>query len=938
MWQMSAPSREETMAGMNTTSRGSPRSVFGAVGGRSTNLPVQLSSFVGREADIAETREAINGNRLVSLTGAGGCGKTRLAYEVAALEVAQYDDGVWCVELAPVGRADLVAHSIAAALGLREEFGRPLLDTLTEQLSGMSALIVVDNCEHVLDGVATTIETLLQHCPGVRVIATSREALGVRGEIVRQVPSLDDDTAFELFVQRARSVRPTFDPSEDERVAVADIVTRLDGIPLAIELAAARVRMMSPSHIAGGIGDRFRLLSGGSRTAMSRQQTLEASIAWSYDLLGADEQELARRLSVMHGFTLEAAEQLAADDATDRYGVLDVLTRLVDKSMVQVDHDPTAMGYRFLETVRQFLLQRLAESGEAEALRTRHLEYFVALAEHAAPNVALRDGAALLAMLESQHANLESALDFADGSGRDEAALRLATALALFWELRGHLGRGGRWLARLLDQHDVDPDVHRARACWAAAHIALYAGDLATMSVRAPEALELADRFDDDWTRARALNTLGFATAVTTPHQARPLLERSIELGSSSGDQWAVLSSHKMLTVLCWVTGDDVAAADDMETLRVLSIRFDADYFLAWYHGLLGLFLSRRGDMADARSHLERAIELCDGIGEPITGSMARAWLWAIDIAQGEYDRSDSDCAALLQRSHATGGGLAVADLLSNLGQIAIGRGDSHKAADLLARNYQTTREHGIPYFVVLPAIVEASARRRIGEHTRACDLLDDIAGLAEGFDNQWMLARIELERGLLAQQAGQLDIATRHVHAALASFFRMRQRPDVAATLDAIGSLARAAESDAEAVRCFAAAAALRDLLGIVPLPTDASIIRAECDDLRASLGNDLFHGYWSEGAQLSMGEAVEYASRARGERKRPSSGWDSLTPTELRVVELVTEGLTNPQIATKMFVARGTVKVHLSHIFTKLDVTTRSELTAHAVRRNER
>ncbi len=920
---------------MNTTTPGSPRRMTGPAGERSTNLPVQLSSFVGREAEIASTRQAISSNRLVSLTGAGGCGKTRLAYEVAALELGRYDDGVWCVELAPIGRADLVAHSIAAALGLREEFGRPLLDTLTEQLRDVSTLIVVDNCEHVLDGVATTIETLLQLCAGVRVIATSREALGLRGEVVWQVPSLDDTTAFELFVQRAVSVRPTFDPSAEERAAIAEIVTRLDGIPLAIELAAARVRMMSPSHISAGIGDRFRLLSGGSRTAMSRQQTLEASIAWSYDLLGADEQQLARHLSVMHGFTLEAAEELSSDDLADRFDVLDVLTRLVDKSMVQVDHAPTSLGYRFLDTVRQFLLQRLTESGEAETLRARHLAYFVALAERAAPHVALRDGAALLAMLEAQHANLESALEFADESGRRESALRLATAMALFWELRGHLGRGGRWLARLLDQHDVEPSVHRARTCWAAAHIGLYAGDLETMSTRAPQALELADRVDDDWARARALNTLGFATAATTPHAARPLLERSIELGSSSGDQWAVLSSHKMLTVLCWVTGDDIAAADDMETLRVLSTRLEADYFRAWYHGLLGLFLGRRGDMVDARSNLERAIELCDGTGEPITGSMARAWLWAIDIAQGEYDRSESDCLALLQRSHATGGVLAVADLLSNIGQIAIGRGDYQEAADLLARNYQTTREHGLPYFVVLPAIVEASARRRNGEHTRASALLDDIAGLAEGFDNQWMLARIELERGLLAQQTGQLDAASRHVHAALASFFRMGQRPDVAATLDAIGSLARAAESDAEAVRCFAAAAALRNLLGVVPLPTDASLIRAECDDLRSSLGDDLFRSYWSEGSALSMDEAVEYASRARGERKRPSSGWDSLTPTELRVVELVAEGLTNPQIAAKMFVARGTVKVHLGHIFTKLGVTSRSELTAQAVRR---
>ncbi|MEK7425030.1 MAG: LuxR C-terminal-related transcriptional regulator [Actinomycetota bacterium] len=926
---------------MNTASPGPPppppSPSSAQRGSRSTNVPAQLSSFVGREAEVASLRAAIVEDRLVSLTGAGGCGKTRLAYEVATLELEQsrYREGVWCVELAPLGSAELVAHAVAAVFGLREEFGRPMLDTLTEQLRTASALVVVDNCEHLLDGAATAIETVLQRCPGVRVIATSREALGVSGEVIWRVPSLDESTAFELFVHRGRSARPTFEPSVDERPVIAEIVSRLDGIPLAIELAAARLRMMSPSSIAAGIDDRFRLLSGGSRTAMSRQQTLEASVAWSYDLLHPDEQQLARRLSVMHGFTLEAAEDVAGEDAADRYGVLDVLTRLVDKSMVQADHATTGQGYRFLETVRQYLLQRLAESGEAEDVRARHLAYFVSLAENAAPEVALRDGAALLAMLESQHANLESALEFADGSGRRESALRLATAMALFWELRGHLGRGGRWLARLLDQTDPEPTVHRARACWAAAHIGLYAGDLETMSVRAPEAVELAERLDDDWARARALNTLGFATAVTTPNEARPLLERSIELGSRSGDQWSVLNSHKMLTVLCWVTGDDVAATEDLETLRALATRHEAGYFLAWYHGLRGMFLARRGDLADARRYLQRAIDLCDGIGEPITGSMARAWLWAVDIAEGEYEAAERSCTALLHRSHATGGGLAVADLLANLGQIAIGRGDLAQAVSLLARNYDDTREHGLPYFVVLPAIVEASARRRLGEHARTRDLLDDIAGLAAGFGNQWMLARIELERGLVAQASGEPNVAARHVHGALVSFARMGHRPDVAASLEAVAALAHDAESDAEAVRCFAAAAALRAELGIVGVRSDAAAVHAACDMLRASLGADAFATHWAEGSALSMDEAVEYVSRARGERKRPSSGWASLTPTELRVVELVAEGLTNPQIAAKMFVARGTVKVHLGHIFTKLGVTSRSELTAQAVRR---
>ncbi|HKK53113.1 MAG TPA: LuxR family transcriptional regulator, partial [Myxococcota bacterium] len=404
----------------------------------------------------------------------------------------------------PVGDPELVAAEFGQVLGLREEFGRPVIDTLAEGLRQFDGLVVLDNCEHVLGGVRPLVDQLLRRCPTLRILTTSREPLGVTGETTWRVPSLDQATGVELFTQRARSARQDFDPSDDEREAIARIVERLDGIPLAIELAAARVRMMSPASIEGALEDRFRLLTGGSRASLARQQTLEASVAWSYALLEPDEQVVARRLAVMSDFTLDAAEAVAAGDRVESPAVLDLLTHLVDKSMVRVDHTHPVERYHFLESIRQFLHGRLVESGEAERIRALHLEHFLTLVESVEPEIAFGDSERLLAMLELDHDNLEAALDFADATGRREQALRLAASMTLFWELRGHLGRGSRWLARLLHQADAEPTPWRGRACWGAAHIGLYGGDVATMGIRAPEALEEAERFDDDWTRATA--------------------------------------------------------------------------------------------------------------------------------------------------------------------------------------------------------------------------------------------------------------------------------------------------------------------------------------------------------------------------------------------------------------------------------------------------
>ncbi len=348
----------------------------------SHNLPVQLTSFVGRQAEMKSLREALAGNRLVTLTGAGGAGKTRLAVHVAAELAGEFGDGVCYVDLAPITHPDLVPVTAARALGLPDQPGRSTMDTLLRFVRDRQMLVVLDNCEHLLDASAALVVALLGGAPGLTLLATSREPLGVTGEATWQVPSLSlADDAIELFADRARLARTDFTITDDNSAAVAEICRRLDGMPLAIELAAARVRALSLTEIVDGLHDRFRLLTGGSRTAVRRQQTLRASVDWSHALLTDTERILFRRLAVfLGGFDLEAAQAVAGAGDIERYQVLDQLTLLVDKSLVVAENTGGPTRYRLLETVRQYALEKLGESGEADAVRSRHCDYYTSMA------------------------------------------------------------------------------------------------------------------------------------------------------------------------------------------------------------------------------------------------------------------------------------------------------------------------------------------------------------------------------------------------------------------------------------------------------------------------------------------------------------------------------------------------------------------------------
>jgi predicted ATPase/class 3 adenylate cyclase/DNA-binding CsgD family transcriptional regulator len=901
-----------------------------------TNLPVQLTSFVGRGAEIAAVLDKLRGNRLVTLTGAGGVGKSRFALQVAAEVAGRAVDGVWWVELGPLTDPERVPLAVAAVFGLREERGRPLITTLAEQLRSIDSVLALDNCEHVLDAAAHVAGELLRAAPGIRILCTSREQLGVPGEVAWRVPSLDEQTSVELFNERAAQVRPGWKADTAQAEVVARICRRLDGLPLAIELAAARTRMMHPAQIAEGLDDRFRLLTGGTRQAVPRQQTLEASVAWSYHLLDDLERAALRRLSVFAGgFTLDSAEAVCAD-GTDigTYGVLELLSRLVDKSLIVVENG-AAGRYRLLETVRHYATHRLVDAAETDATRNRHLGYFLAYAERAEPDLAGGEGPAVLAVLESEHDNLRAALEWAETTSAHETMLRLATALAVFWVLRGHTAEGGRWFARALARDD-GPSVVRARALWGAAHIAVYGDDHPTRDLRCPQAINMARQTGDPWTIARASNIAGYIGLWADPGGARAELARSIELARSSGDNWAQLDGMKMTTIAWMVENDLDSAIAASDELFKAAQQLGNNFYVAWHHTVMAFAAMRRGDFRVAREECERSLHLCRTVGDPSTAGVTIAWLGEVEAASGEWEAAGRRLQAFLERAAATGGEWGFPFALINLATLMNGCGRPEIAASLTGPAIAELRSEGHPQPLGAAWLLAVHGAALLGTDAVAAGAaLAEARQMAATTGNPWAISLVAHHLGRLARQQGDTSQAEDHHHLALALRHAHGLRPGVADSLEALAGLAAQHESASEAARLFAAAAAIRISIGLVRWPADQIGYDQDLATVRQHLDEASFAAAWAEGAALTDSQATAYATRARGQRRRPASGWPSLTPTETEVVQLLAQGLTNPQIAERLFISRATVKTHLIHVFTKLGVTTRAQLAAEATRR---
>ena len=536
---------------------------------RIDNLPLQLTSFVGRSAEVAEAKLLLSRARCVTLVGPGGVGKTRLAIETARQLAGEFSEGVWLIELASLTNASLVPQTVANSLRIREQPGVAIAETIVRYLEGRHILLVLDNCEHLIQPVAELVETILHSCPDIRVLATSREALRVDGEAIFPVPALSvpgavlsgmasevgDYEAIRLFCERASTDVDALPADPENLAAVVEICRHLDGVPLAIELAAATLSTLTVKQIAAKLDDRFRVLASGRRTALPRQQTLAASIDWSYELLSDREKSLLRRLSMFGGaFSLEAAEAICAGQPIAKKDLFGLLRSLANKSLINVIQVGDELRYNLLETIRQYAADRLAAGAEDTNVRVRHLDWYLHLAETASSAIHGPDQAAWLTRLDHEQADLRKALASAL-SGQSQTALRLASCLTYYWVIRGHISEGREWL-RLALKTPADP-LARARGLTSAGILAHHQSDFTGTRDLMSESVRIHEQCDDPLDKSLALTHLGIALLSLGDKAAGSIaLEQSVAFALTAGGTWELAAALNHLGAIRHYDGD----------------------------------------------------------------------------------------------------------------------------------------------------------------------------------------------------------------------------------------------------------------------------------------------------------------------------------------------------------------------------------------------
>ncbi len=911
------------------------------------NLPVALSSFIGRAKEINDIRRLLtpSGNRrageavrLLTLTGPGGTGKTRLALQAATQLLDAFADGIWLVELAMIADPVLVPQTVAALLGVREEPTYPLTRTLMGYLRTKTLLLIFDNCEHLVDPVAQFVETLLHACANLRIMITSRETLGVMGEQVLRVPSLQlpdaqqqpplqelaHFEAIRLFVDRATTVKATFALQESNAAAVTQICRQLDGVPLAIELAAARVRTMTPEQIAARLDDRFRLLTGGSRTALPRQQTLRAMIDWSWDLLSETERILLRRLAVfLGGWTLEAAEAVCGETQIPENGsqgarpeprtlslgkrvnsedVLELLTHLVEKSLVIVEEQSGAARYVLLETIRQYAREKLFEAGEAESVRAQQLAFFLTVAEEAEPYLRASEQLTWLARLDLEHDNLRAALKWASGSGALEAGLQLAGSLARFWYLRGFWKEGREWLRLLLAQPTPQPPLSDAQARARAKALA-GAGWLADADgSEIPlyrESLALYRQVGDPWGEAYALRGLIIVSSnLTDLAHAEDHINASLALFSVLEDAWGIGLARFSLGWIA-MSRDRIDEATHHWQAALDCFRQSGDRWgISVALGALGYLARLEGHYPEAADLTNESLALFRELGDKAGVSYSLIRLGNLAWRRGDY----TEAVALLQgsltiqRERNNQEGIIAA--LQGQAWVACSQGNEAQATALLRESALLAQARAVPYEIADNLSIQAWVYYLNRALDRATALFEESLAIFQRENETEGSAFSCYGLGMIALQRAAYPQAAKHLAESLRLWQQRGDRHYTATAHNSLGRLALAQDDRAAAashfhrsltlyqemvdklgaaialegaattlapaplaVKLFGAGHALRQTIGAPVPPIDLDAYETSVRVLRTHIGEAQFEEAWEEGSMLTYEQAIALA-----------------------------------------------------------------------------
>ncbi len=920
-----------------------------------SRLPVKVAVFVGRERERAKVADLVANVRIVTLTGSGGCGKTRLAVEVVGDVASRFLDGSCWVDLQGVSEPAMVAAAVGAVVGVRERPEQALVDTLAAQLRARHLLVVLDNCEHLVGACADLVGELSSACPQLHVLATSRVPLVVEGEAtfdVAPLPVPDPDAgsastvaaadAARLFEVRARQVAADFRISDDNASAVAEICRRLDGIPLAIELAAARVRVLAPGQIAAGLSDRFRLLTGGLRGAPARQQTLEASLDWSYNLLD-DLQRLAlARLSVFAGsFEFDAAEAVVAGDGIGRDDVLDLVAGLAEQSMLEVVERQGRARYRLLETIRVYARQRLSELDDPARVRDRHLEFHVGLAGRAHAGLTGGQPEPWMARLAADVDDLRAAMDWAAESGDLRGLVGITEQIVRFWFERGLFGEA---LRRLHDAADAPgaPDDERVRGLTTAALLAIRGVEPASAYRSASQAVDAARAADVGGALALGLSVRAQAGAVSglsTSEQVDADVEEAVEHAEQCGDAathafvlalagWTLLRS-RTIDAGCRLLEEAIEVCETAEVA----------FHLPAAHGVLGLWPVWSGRLDRSRRHARRAVELSRQVGRPGWEAIGLAGLGAAAVLQDDHGRAQdwlSKAQAVL-RARALGGSQYEVWLRPWLALSAYVSGDLETARATAERIVQIGRGGGSRWDESIGEWLLGMLARGQERHEDARAHLEASRALSTDPRLPFPLGRSLLGLAELAKKEDEdLGKAWELAHDGLEVLDDYGDRVGAAAALEAIADLAVAVGEPERSLRLLAASQRFHTDTGIARFPVQADRFDRARSTARAGLDLTDATACWDAGCALLLADAVAYARRGRGERQRPRIGWASLTPVERDVVRLVAEGHTNAEIGQRLFMSVNTVKKHLSHVYAKVEVDGRADLAAQVARRD--